>query len=210
MRNKYLFVLILMVTGMMISCSTNSFIVRKNFHSRVAVEIQPHLSEGLELVQQEEQVTVPIKLKEIRKQKSVETANGKNSNHQVGFTERVIRTFYPDMASQLKPLFNHQNRKLHKVTKPTMDSDQVAGLILGILSLVSAIAGGLMIIGMASGNIWVYFVVGMILAVMAIVLGAVGKRFRLKGLSIAGLAIGIVVVIALLAMLIVFTVLGIL
>jgi hypothetical protein len=124
--------------------------------------------------------------------------------------ETVVKVMFPQKKEIFKPVLHPQKNQLSKVTRENMDGERVAGLILGILSLSMAIAGALMIIGMATGNIWVYFVIGMLLAVFAIILGAVGKRLPFRGLSIAGLAIGIVVVVALLAMLIVFTVLGIL
>lgn len=207
------FVLIILIAGLTVSCSTNSFNTRKNFHSRVQVDIHRDnpTNESLVCGAPTSAVKVystsePVSSFRINKVNKPLTDKGKKT----GFTEKVISTFYPGLKSSFQPLFEYQSRKLHKVTKPSMDSDQVAGLILGILSLASAITAGLMIIGMASGNIWVYFALGMTFAVIAIVLGAVGKLFRYKGLSIAGLTIGIVVVVALLVMLVVFTVLGIL
>ncbi len=196
------------------SCSLNKFSTRKNFQPRVKVEAthtpleEKTNIETFDIVEKNSQND-----KEILATNHVKLSNVAASNKmepKKTFADKVITTFFPKKAALLKPALQPQKNKLGRVEEPSMEGDRVAGLIIGIISLVTAITAAFMIIGMASGNIWVYFAVGMVLAVCAIILGAIGKNLPFKGLSIAGFTLGILVVVALLVMLVVFTVLGLL
>lgn len=67
-----------------------------------------------------------------------------------------------------------------------------------------------MIIGMAGGNVWVYFVVGMILALIGMTIGFIAKKvLPWRGFSIAAVAVAILSIVLLLIFLILITVFSI-
>ncbi len=206
---KSLFLFVVIALGLS-SCAVNQFSSRKNFHSRVKVDID-HSEIDIEPVNSEA-VFIPVKntpspnFTESKK----ETSILKTQPTKPTLSEKVVKIFFPKKNDTLRPILHPQKNKLPKGNKSSMDGDRILGLILGIISLAMAIGSGFMILGMATGNILVYFAIGMLMAVLAIALGAIGKRLPFKGLSIAGFILGIIAVVALLVMLITFTVLGLL
>lgn len=201
---------LIVIMFLLSSCSLNRFSIKKNYQPRVKVEaVNPNPVVETSYIENVI-ISSPPTLVDTKIEAKKESKVLLNSHPKETIMEKMVKVFFPKKREIFEPVLHPQKNKLKIGEKPTLDDGQVVGLILGILSLVSAIAAGLMIIGMAQGNILVYFAVGMILAVVAIILGAIGKKLPLKGLSIAGFVIGIVVVVALLAMLVVFTILGIL
>ncbi len=113
----------------------------------------------------------------------------------------MIKVFFPKKVDVFQPIV-HPSAELGKGNDQNMEGDRVAGLIVGTLALAFGIAALFMIIGMAHGNVWVYFVIGLILAVAATIMGFIGKQLPWKAFSIIASYLGILAIVLLLIFLV--------
>jgi hypothetical protein len=177
----------------MVSCSTNGFMVRKNHQPRIRIEAQ-------EIVETErlspEKVQADPSIKHPEKIKSIPEEN-KKVEVKPSFFEKVLITFYPGQKKIISKVFHHPKHQLNPA-EVKEGEDRTTGLIINVLALVFAIAAILMVIGVAHGDVWVYFVVGLILAAAGIIMGMIGKGMAWKGLGWLAGAIGIIAVVLLL------------
>lgn len=169
--------------------------VRKNHQPRVRIEAQEVVeTEKLTLakVQTDSSIKHPEKIKSI-------PDDNKKVGSKTSFFEKVLVTFYPGQKKLISKVFDHPKHKLNPSDPdPKEGEDRTTGLIINVLALIFGIAAILMVIGVAHGDVWVYFVVGLILAAAAIIMGMIGKGMAWKGLGWLAGAIGIIAVVLLL------------
>src|SRR5688572_11679312 len=151
-------VLLLISVICLVSCSTNGFFIRKNHQPRVRIEAQATPDKVSPV--QTASVT-PIQVKEDVKikhpKRSVEKVKGEKPN----FFYKVLSTFYPKQKNLLDQVYNNPKHKLGVSRLDEGDGDdgdRTTGLIINLLALAFGIAAILMVIGVAHGSLWVYFV----------------------------------------------------
>ena len=167
--------------------------VRKNHQPRVRIEVQSTVEvEKLSTVNVKTDPVVehPGRIKPLPDNKQAKET-------QPSFFEKVLVSFYPGQQKVIKRVFDHPKHKLHPA-QTKEGEDRTTGLIINLLALAFGIAAILMVIGVAHGNLWVYFVVGLILAAAAIIMGMIGKGMAWKGFGWLAGIIGIVAVVLLL------------
>jgi hypothetical protein len=120
-----------------------------------------------------------------------------NEKPPTNFFHKLLVTFYPGQKQILKKVFDHPKHQLG-VAQTKEGGDKTTGLIINLLALAFGIAAILMVIGVAHGSVWVYFVVGLILAAAAIIMGFIGKGMAWRGFGWLAGIIGIVAVVLLL------------
>lgn len=205
-KTNQLFFFLVMMLMVLTSCSVNHFSTKKNHHPRVRVEA----SNNTQLIEgaNNEQVAIPVHtapaIKQI-KSKPVTIISKKISRTTESFSENVIKTFFPKKAKILKPIFERKKNPLKKGQETKMDGDQVTGLVINLLALVIAITSIFMVFGL-SANVWVYFLIGLILAICALIIGFIGKHLPWKGFAIAAIAIAILAIILLIVLMVAVTV----
>jgi hypothetical protein len=210
--NLILIFIIIVLTG----CSKNNFIVRKNYQPRVKIEVNKTLAiqnEGIvanylspQNIQVRTQPNVPQKqkIKRVKKETFVNTNDVKVSSvKKKTLMEKLATIFVPKKKELLNPIF-HSRKKTSGTAKT--DNDRIVGLVINLLALAFAIVGLLMIIGMAHGNVWVCFVVAMVFACAAIVMGFIGRMLAFKGIGLLAGVLGILAVMAILVFLLLITV----
>jgi hypothetical protein len=125
--------------------------------------------------------------------------------------ETMIEILFPTKKELFQQLLKPGKLpKANKVKKTGMDDHEITGLVISLLALVLSITSLFMIIGMAGGNVWVYFVVGMLLALIGMTIGFIAKKvLPWKGFSIAAVAVAIFSIVLMLIFLILITVFSI-
>ncbi len=183
------------------SCSTNRFSVRKNFQPRVSIEVD-HSSKSTEaLVSEMSSHSVDSSRTKVIATLDVNTEPTVKPKETI--VEKIFKsTFAKKDHASIDKLFHPEKKKLRKAQDAKMDGDKVPGLVLGIISMLLAIASYMMIIVMAKASIWTGFIIGLLLAAGAIAVGFIGKQFPFRGLAIAGGILGIVAVFVLMVFLI--------
>jgi hypothetical protein len=200
---------LLILVALLSSCSTNQFVRRKNHQPRIQVEAStPVPSVETAYVENERSTindTLPVKGKYPETQPVKTTTKKKQT-----LVEKMVNAFLPKKKSVFEPVFHPQKRNLHKVKHTQMDGDQITGLVISLVALALAITSLFMIIGMAHGNVWVYFVVGLILAIAAIIMAFIAKHLLpFRGISLAAGVLAILAVVLLIIFLILITVFSI-
>jgi hypothetical protein len=189
----YFFFSILVIC--MVSCSTNSFMARKNHQPRVRIEAQPVIEMEQStplLVSADPTAITPLEIGSGPVQNEViHEKKGPNLLH------KILVTFYPRQKQLIKKVFDHPKHQLG-VAQTKEGGDKTTGLIINLLALAFGIAAILMVIGVAHGSVWVYFVVGLVLAAAAIIMGFIGKGMAWRGFGWLAGIIGIVAVVLLL------------
>lgn len=193
---------IIFLAAMFTGCSKNTFHSRKNHQPRVKVEANNNLKfEEAGIVSNKLTVqnisvhtdpTIPQNQPVVKVKKEKET-----------LIEKMAGIFVPKKKEILRPVFQPQKKTFG--TAKTSD-DRVAGLIINLLALVFAITALLMIIGMAHGNVWVYFVVAMVFACAAIIMGFVGRFIAFRGIGLLAGILGILAIMTILIFLLLITV----
>jgi hypothetical protein len=195
MKNIYfIYFFFLMLVVCMASCNTNSFMARKNHQPRVRIEAEPVVEiqpSAPVWISVDHPVLTPSKVgSETEKKNAVE----EKPTH---FLHKLLVSFYPRQKVLLKKVFDHPKHQLG-VAETKEGGDRTTGLIINLLALAFGIAAILMVIGVAHGSVWVYFVVGLILAAAAIIMGFIGKGMAWRGFGWLAGIIGIVAVVLLL------------
>lgn len=192
------------------SCSTNQFAARRNHQPRVKVEAMGSVNQT-ELVKINDHVVVP----KDSVQPQVAVVKDLNNKPALKPKNTIMETMIQILFPKKKELFQQLLKpgklpKANKVKKTGMDDHEITGLVISLLALVLSITSLFMIIGMAGGNVWVYFVVGMILALIGMTIGFIAKKvLPWRGFSIAAVAVAILSIVLLLIFLILITVFSI-
>jgi hypothetical protein len=199
----------LVLAGLLTSCSTNQFVKRKNHQPRVQVEAltpQPQVeTASIETNATAVNDTLPLKSK-----KPATTQLKSSTPKKQTIAEKMVQAFIPKKKTLFEPVFHPQKRSLNKVKHTQMDGDQITGLVISLVALALAITALLMIIGMVHGNVWVYFVVGLILAIAAIIMAFIAKHLLpFRGISLGAGVLAILAVVLLIIFLILVTVFSI-
>lgn len=190
---------ILLIATILTSCSKNTFQVRKNYHPRVKVEVSRDIHENNLVANHLTTQRIPVETKpnipypdqlKIKKEKE-------------NFLEKMAGVFIPKKKELLRPVFHPEKKHLYRSAE---GGDRTTGLIINLLALAFGIAAVLMVIGMVHGNVWVYFVVGLVLAAAAIIMGFIGKMMAWKALGWLAGIIGILAVVLLLIFVLLVTV----
>jgi len=192
------------VAVLLISCSRNTFQTRKNYQPRVKVEVNhnTHLEqEGIATNDLHTQ-SIPVNKNQHIPKKNVQV---KLKQEKETFLEKMATVFVPKKKALLRPIF-HPEKKAMGTGGLSEGGDRTTGLIINLLALAFGIAAVLMVIGMVHGNVWVYFVIGLVLAAAAIIMGFIGKMMAWKGLGWLAGIIGILAVVLLLIFLLLVTV----
>lgn len=204
-KNNQLILLAAMLMLVLSSCSINRFSTKKNHHPRVRLEAS-HDLQFIETVNND-LVAIPSyvtpTMKPLKSNPSKVTKKVKKSGE--SFSEKVIKTFFPEKTQIFKPIFERKKNPLKKGQETKMDGDQVTGLVINLLALVIAITSIFMVFGL-SVNVWVYFLIGLILAICALIIGFVGKHLPWKGFAIAAIAVAILAIILLIVLMVAVTV----
>jgi hypothetical protein len=190
----FTYILLLISVICLSSCSTNGFFVKKNHQPRVRIETQaipdeisPVHTTSISSVQVKEE----IKIKEPKR--SVKKTN-------TPFFHKLLVTFYPKQKKILDKVYHHPKHDLGVSRLDEGDGDggdRTTGLIINLLALAFGIAAILMVIGVAHGSLWVYFVVGLVLSAAAIIMGMIGKGMPWKGFGWLAGVLGIIAVVLL-------------
>ena len=186
------------------SCSLNKFSVRKNYHPRIKLEASLAIPiSPIEVVNVENYISIknnPIALnanvennsKIYPKQKPKKSI--RDNSISLGSTpiETMVKILFPKQKERFAPVLHPTKKKLDKVKGTKMDDEQVVGLVVGLIALVLAITSLFMVIGVAHGNFWIFFVVGMILAIISIIMGFVARKtLPFKGISLGAGIVGV-------------------
>jgi hypothetical protein len=178
----------------MVSCSTNGFFVKKNHQPRIRIEAQPGFG-NTDAIPMEHSMNAETEDECL--ESSIQTETAPKSEIKPNFFYKTLSTFYPCQRKILKKVYEHPSHHLGYAA-PKEGGDRTTGLIINLLALAFGIAAILMVIGVAHGNLWVYFVVGLILAAAAIIMGFIGKGMAWRGFGWLAGIIGIVAVVLLL------------
>jgi hypothetical protein len=182
------------------SCSRNNFQTRKNYHSRIKVEAS-NISPTQEIVINQ------LVIREVPSQKISPVHQSvpqvKIIKPKETLMEKMATVFIPNKKELLRPVF-HPAKKA--ALPPDEGGDRTTGLVINLLALAFGIAAVLMVIGMVHGNVWVYFVVGLVLAIATIIMGFIGKMMAWKAFGWLAGVIGILAVVLLLIFLLLVTV----
>ncbi len=200
-----IFISVLILT--LSSCSINRFTVRKNHQPRIRVEAANPIP-ALETATVDNNVTLEID--SITHRSGVLPEGKITHQHKPKETivEKMVKIFMPKKKALFEPLLHP--KKLNKVKHTTMEGDEITGLVISLLALALAITSIFMIIGMAHGNVWVYFVVGLILAIIALIMAWIAKKvLPFRGISLAAGTLAIVALVLLLIFLVLITVFSI-
>lgn len=201
-----IFVMVIFLT----SCSTNQFAARRNHQPRVKVEAMSSVNQtelvkinDHGVVQKDSAQPQVVVVKDLNNKPALKPKNT--------IMETMIEILFPKKKELFKQLLKPGKLpKANKVKKTGMDGNEITGLVISLLALALSITSIFMIIGMAGGNVWVYFVVGMILALIGMTIGFIAKKvLPWRGFSIAAVAVAILSIVLLLIFLILITVFSI-
>jgi hypothetical protein len=188
-------VILFIVVGLT-GCSKNTFQVRKNYQPRVKVEVNNTVS-----IEENGIVTSDIMPQSfpIRKNTDIPLKHSsvKIKKEKEPFMEKMADIFIPRKKELLRPVFHPEKKSLRTAGSHEGD-DRTTGLIINLLALAFGIAAVLMVIGMVHGNVWVYFIIGLVLAIAAIIMGFIGKMMAWKAFGWLAGIIGILAVVLLL------------
>ena len=180
-------ILLLVLSFVFVSCTTNKFSVRKNFQPRVSIEaVTPQPTEtspttvaanvSADTLSEKNQMPTEKSVKSVVKPKE-------------SILEKIVRKTFPKKKEILDQVFDSPKKHLNKTKDTNLEGTQIPGLIIGILSLTFAIASLCMIAVMVNGGLIAGFVTGLILALIAMVLGIIGKFFPFRGMSTTGVVL---------------------
>lgn len=189
------------------SCSINKFSARRNHQPRIRVEASNPIP-ALEVAEVDNSILLGKDSINNRSGVLPDTKVTHQQKPKETIVEKMVKIFMPKKKAIFEPLFHP--KKLNKVKHTTMEGDEITGLVISLLALALAITSILMIIGMAHGNVWVYFVVGLILAIIALIMAFIAKKvLPFRGISLAAGTLAIVALVLLLIFLILITVFSI-
>jgi len=193
----------LVIATLLTGCSKNTFQSKKNFQPRVKVEANHREMNNQEklVVNQINPENIPIlTVTTVPQEKKIIKVIKKKET----LMEKMVNVFAPKKKEILAPIF-HPNKKILGESK-TLAGERTVGLVINLLAIACAITALLLIIGMAHGNVWVCFTIGMVFALAAIIIGFVGKMLPFRGFGLLAGVLGILAAMALLIFLLLIAV----
>lgn len=215
--NTILIVLFSAVMLILSSCNVNKFSYRKNYQPRVRVEvvntipsiekinIEDNIQASKDSISTRNKIKPQTAQHQTFKQRSVSLSNTIKPKETI--TEKMVTVFFPKKKEIFAPVFHPKKNKLNKVKHTTLNDDEITGLVISLVAFALAATSLFMIIGMAHGNVWVFFVVGFVLATAAIIMAFIAnKTLPFKGISLGAGMLGILSLILILIFLLLITV----